>query len=41
VTFLDDGGRPTEVDGIVVCDFDDAGRCTLHREWFDRRETPA
>jgi uncharacterized protein (TIGR02246 family) len=41
VTFLDDGGRPTEVDGIVVCDFDEAGRCTLHREWFDRRETPA
>ncbi|HEX5951126.1 MAG TPA: nuclear transport factor 2 family protein [Actinomycetota bacterium] len=34
-----DGGR-VMVDGILVCDFDGAGRCTLHREWFGRREVP-
>lgn len=31
----------TELDGILVCDFDAEGRCTLHREWYDRRETSA
>jgi len=36
------GERGTaETDGILVCTFDDAGRCTLHREWYDHRETPA
>jgi hypothetical protein len=30
-----------EVDGILVCDFDAAGLCVLHREWYDRLETPA
>jgi hypothetical protein len=25
----------------LVCDFDQAGRCVLHREWYDRLETPA
>jgi hypothetical protein len=35
------GERGTvEIDGILVCSFDDEGRCTLHREWYDRRETP-
>ncbi len=37
VSFDADGGR-TELDGILVCDFDAEGRCALHREWFDRRE---
>lgn len=41
VSFLDDSGSTIEMDGILVCDFDPAGRCTLHREWFDRRERPA
>jgi hypothetical protein len=25
----------------LVCDFDAAGRCVLHREWYDRLETPS
>jgi hypothetical protein len=25
----------------LVCDFDAAGRCVLHREWYDRLETSA
>jgi hypothetical protein len=29
-----------ELDGVLVCDFDAEGRCTRHREWYDRRETP-
>ena len=35
-----DGAEGTRVmlDGILVCDFDEDGRCTLHREWFERRE---
>jgi hypothetical protein len=37
VSFDEDIGT-TELDGIVVCDFDADGRCTLHREWYDRRE---
>ena len=36
----DDGGR-VELDGVLVCDFDADGRCTLHREWYDRREAAA
>jgi ketosteroid isomerase-like protein len=40
VAFESDGGL-TELDGILVCTFDDDGRCTRHQEWFDRRETPA
>ena len=28
------------LDGILVCDFDGQGRCTLHREWFGRHEGP-
>jgi hypothetical protein len=40
VSFHSETGT-TELDGILVCDFDADGRCTLHREWYDRRETPA
>jgi hypothetical protein len=36
-----DGKRIVELDGILVCTFDADGRCTLHREWLDRRETRA
>jgi ketosteroid isomerase-like protein len=32
-------GETVEMDGILVCTFDAEGRCTLHREWYDRRET--
>jgi ketosteroid isomerase-like protein len=36
------GERGTvETDGILVCTFDAEGRCSLHREWYERRETPA
>jgi SnoaL-like domain len=28
----------TELDGILVCSFDNEARCSLHREWYDRRE---
>ena len=38
VSFRGEAGS-TELDGILVCDFDAGGRCTLHREWYDRRET--
>lgn len=41
VSFRDDSGSTVEVDGILVGDFDETGRCVLHREWYDRRETPA
>ena len=41
VSFRDEGGGVVELDGILVCDFDTAGRCVLHREWYDRLETPA
>lgn len=34
---VDEGGRVT-LDGILVCDLDGRGRCTLHREWYVRRE---
>ncbi len=32
-------GAVVEIDGILVCDFDVDGRCTLHREWYARRES--
>ena len=38
---FDDGEGRTELDGILVLDLDDAGRCVLHREWYDRRRTPS
>lgn len=41
VTFHAGDGATVELDGILVCTFDAEGRCTLHREWFDRREAPA
>jgi ketosteroid isomerase-like protein len=34
-------GALAELDGILVCTFDEAGRCALHREWYERRETPS
>jgi hypothetical protein len=40
VSFRGEGDVRVELDGILVCDFDDEGRCTLHREWYDRREHP-
>jgi SnoaL-like protein len=40
VSFDADGGR-IDLDGILVLDFDERGRCTLHREWYERRENPA
>jgi ketosteroid isomerase-like protein len=36
VAFAADGGT-AEIDGILICSFDADGRCTAHREWFDRR----
>jgi ketosteroid isomerase-like protein len=39
MTFGGETGGRVELDGILVCDFDADGRCTLHREWYDRRET--
>jgi hypothetical protein len=30
-----------EVDGILVLNFDDEGRCTEHREWYSSRDVPA
>ena len=33
VSFEEGQGR-TQMDGILVCDFDAQGRCTLHREWY-------
>ena len=40
VSFDDEDGR-TEVDGILVLDFDGQGRCVLHREWYDTRHLPS
>jgi hypothetical protein len=37
-SFMGEGGVRVELDGILICDFDGDGRCTLHREWYDRRE---
>lgn len=38
VTYMGDDGL-VEMDGVLVCTFDPSGRCTIHREWFDRRGT--
>ena len=40
VSYHSEDGR-TEIDGILVLDFDDQGRCISHREWYERREVPA
>jgi ketosteroid isomerase-like protein len=40
-SFRTPDGTLAEMDGILVCTFDGEGRCTLHREWYDRREIPA
>jgi hypothetical protein len=40
VSFDSDDGR-IELDGILVLDFDERGRCTLHREWYEQREDPS
>jgi ketosteroid isomerase-like protein len=36
---FDSADGVTEQDGILVCEFDAGGRCTRHREWYDRRGT--
>jgi hypothetical protein len=41
VAFEVEGGGLVEFDGILVCTVDDQGDCTSHREWHERRETPA
>ena len=41
VSFADEAGGMVDLDGILVCDFDADGACTLHREWYDRREPSA
>ncbi len=28
-----------ELDGILIADFDEAGQCTVFREWWHRQET--
>jgi hypothetical protein len=38
---FDDGDGRTEIDGILVLDFDGRGRCVLHREWYDTRYLPS
>jgi ketosteroid isomerase-like protein len=38
VSFDAENGR-VELDGILVCDLDAAGRCVRHREWYHRRTT--
>jgi ketosteroid isomerase-like protein len=38
---FDDGDGRTELDGILVLDFDAEGRCVLHREWYEERRTPS
>jgi len=37
VSFEEGQGR-VQMDGILVCDFDEQGRCTYHREWYHLRE---
>ncbi len=37
---FDEDGVPVTLDGILVCDFDERGRCISHREWFERHEGP-
>jgi SnoaL-like domain len=39
VSFRSESGELNELDGILVCDFASDGRCSLHREWYDRRES--
>ena len=34
---FDEGQGRIEMDGILVCDFDGQGLCTLHREWYHLR----
>jgi ketosteroid isomerase-like protein len=41
VGHADERGGEVEMDGILVCDFDAEGRCTLHQEWYDRVERPS
>ena len=36
-SFRTEEGR-SELDGILLCTFDGDDRCTLHREWYDRRD---
>ena len=31
-------GKKVELDGILLCEFDGTGRCTIFREWWHRRE---
>ncbi|HEX9122247.1 MAG TPA: nuclear transport factor 2 family protein [Actinomycetota bacterium] len=38
--FRSEEGSREEVDGILVCDFDELGRCTLHQEWYSERKQP-
>ena len=40
VSFDTDSGR-VEIDGILVLDFDEQGRCSVHREWYESLETPS
>lgn len=40
-SFPSEDGGSVELDGILVCDFDAEGRCTLHREWYEHREVTA
>ncbi len=37
-SFDADGGR-VELDGVLVLDFDERGRCVRHREWYAERRT--
>jgi hypothetical protein len=39
-SFRSPEGSRVELDGILVCDFDDESRCVLHREWYDQRQRP-
>lgn len=40
-SFRSHDGGTTDLDGILLVDLDEEGRCTLHREWYDRRENPS
>ena len=40
VCFHGERGARVTMDRILVCDVDADCRCTLHREWSERRETP-
>jgi ketosteroid isomerase-like protein len=39
-TRTSNGRARMEMDGVLVLEFDDDGRCVEHREWFFRREAP-